>query len=722
MQKTSKETNEQTNITMIMNNSQRDPSIINLTIDQSRSSSTTQEQDSGLKAVRSSSTQCPHNSRRPSSHQLPPPYYTRGGMEFNEPSVDAMEHNQFPQHESDISDVRHDMLPEVGVFRTIENASYQLKLQDTNRSLKGCKKLSNLLAATKDAARPKNYQDSSDALREPLCIEEQETSSNTTSCAGCSAPLVTATASSGEEVCTSSSSRLSTHSMNSLNHTRMYSRRPYIKRPLQASIQPSLITCDINGFQVPAKNNMERPSGSLDNGSSEVDTTLVREIGDSIDINLLSRLTGGSIATTGSSQIQPLSSNHKSINVNLEYSGEQITSHRQELKTISHISKKQRLCISDASISSKTSSDSGTEGGYAGEQESSPSRSSGEDQQRTSSKRSKGVRFAKKRKTKRLDCALSSSSYSADFKMYESDHGYSSGSIREAAQKMNMGSMDPTELARITLRGWLALKPRRHRSRKHPIEVKVKMDDKMTAATQRTVQALNYSSLQDNFELAMQKNHDEDMSKKPATRQGSENSLAGVESRSGLIRGKAPIFNLSSDLMAHCMAYLEPPVVHTLLTMPLSKDWYQNFTKPQDLWRVLCLTPPFNARFDADEDSSSDEYLASYPTHPDIDVKHLLGRYRILYTSFVRCMKYLSRIKDDAVNGRPPSVIDYGSADLNALPLPASESLKRFLARARGVVVKNKHKRKKSGTADDPIGINDDGSSVESGMVRFLLT
>ena len=387
----------------------------------------------------------------------------------------------------------------------------------------------------------------------------------------------------------------------------------------------------------------------------------------------------------------------------------------------SHVAKKQRLCIGEDSMSSRTSSDSGTEDGYAGEQESSPSQSSGEDQQHKSSKRYKGVRFTKRRKAERLDCELTSSLYSSDFKRYGSEYGYSSSSIREAARKMNMASIDPTELARITLNGWLALKPRRHRSRKHPVEVNVKMDDKMAAATQRTVQALNYSLLQDNFELAMQRNHDEDMSKKPGTRYGSESSFSSAESTPGLFEGKAPIFNLSSDLMAHCMAYLEPPVVHTLLTMPLSKDWHQNFTKPQDLWRVLCLTPPFNARFDVDDDSSSDEFLSTYPTHPDVDVKHLLGRYRLLYTSFVRCMKYLARIKDDAVNGRPPSVIDYGSADLNALPLPASESLKRFLARARGVVVKNKHKRKLSGAADNPIGINDDGSSVESGMVRFLV-
>jgi len=55
---------------------------------------------------------------------------------------------------------------------------------------------------------------------------------------------------------------------------------------------------------------------------------------------------------------------------------------------------------------------------------------------------------------------------------------------------------------------------------------------------------------------------------------------------------QAPIFSLGCDMMAHCMSYLEPMEVHSLLTVPLSKQWRDAYTVPQDLWRVLCLMDP----------------------------------------------------------------------------------------------------------------------------------
>jgi hypothetical protein len=58
-------------------------------------------------------------------------------------------------------------------------------------------------------------------------------------------------------------------------------------------------------------------------------------------------------------------------------------------------------------------------------------------------------------------------------------------------------------------------------------------------------------------------------------------------------------------------------------------------------------------------------------------------------------MKYLSQIREDAINGRPPSYIDYGVAGGNGGTQSmdgTNQSLRSFLARARGVVAKSKRK------------------------------
>jgi len=63
------------------------------------------------------------------------------------------------------------------------------------------------------------------------------------------------------------------------------------------------------------------------------------------------------------------------------------------------------------------------------------------------------------------------------------------------------------------------------------------------------------------------------------------------------------------------------------------------------------------------------------------------GKYRLLYTSFVRCMKYLDRMKEDVLHGRPPSVIDYGGSSVVApRTMQSNRSLQQFLAGARDVV------------------------------------
>lgn len=166
---------------------------------------------------------------------------------------------------------------------------------------------------------------------------------------------------------------------------------------------------------------------------------------------------------------------------------------------------------------------------------------------------------------------------------------------------------------------------------------------------------------------------------------------------------RSPIYCIGTDSMAGILSFLAPPEVHAFLTMPISKTFRSVFTGPQGLWKVLCSMGPFHARIEVggggrgrgggppgsdDSSDSSSPSLCSFPICADAEVRHLFGRYRLLYTSFVRCMRYLSRIKDDAKAGRAPSAIDDGAAVMasNSLPFNGNSSLREFFQRARGVI------------------------------------
>jgi hypothetical protein len=159
---------------------------------------------------------------------------------------------------------------------------------------------------------------------------------------------------------------------------------------------------------------------------------------------------------------------------------------------------------------------------------------------------------------------------------------------------------------------------------------------------------------------------------------------------------RSPILNVGPDTMAHVLTFLQPPEILDVLTMPLSKAWHRNVTSQPELWRVLCLVEPFNARIEDgdgnDSNSSDDSFCSLTQNYVNFD-KRLLDRYRLLYTSFVRCMKYLSQIREDAINGRTPSYIDFGVAGGSGYTqslVGTNKSLQSFLARARGVVVEPK--------------------------------
>jgi hypothetical protein len=188
--------------------------------------------------------------------------------------------------------------------------------------------------------------------------------------------------------------------------------------------------------------------------------------------------------------------------------------------------------------------------------------------------------------------------------------------------------------------------------------------------------------------------------------------------------GQPPILTMGCDVMAHVLTFLQPPEILDVLTMPLSKCWRQNFTSQPELWRVLCLVEPFKATVDdpispsrSCNDGGNNE-AASYsdetycPLKTDKSREKLLDKYRLLYTSFVRCMKYVAQIREDAINGRPPAYIDYGisgsfsnapgmqhvtdvtktsNRGSNGPPPPtalgSNRNLQLFLAQARDVVL-----------------------------------
>jgi hypothetical protein len=171
---------------------------------------------------------------------------------------------------------------------------------------------------------------------------------------------------------------------------------------------------------------------------------------------------------------------------------------------------------------------------------------------------------------------------------------------------------------------------------------------------------------------------------------------------------KPPIMALGCDVMAHVLTFLEPPDTMDVLTMPLSKDWLNSFTRQPELWRVLCLLEPFRAKV-GEEDDSSDNDSDSFPVDVSKELRQTFGKSRLLYTSFVRCMRYLARIKDDALHGRAPTAVDFVAYGTGSNKIGQNQNLKEFLARARGVVVVGKQEADERPCSD----ISDDESNTE---------
>lgn len=212
------------------------------------------------------------------------------------------------------------------------------------------------------------------------------------------------------------------------------------------------------------------------------------------------------------------------------------------------------------------------------------------------------------------------------------------------------------------------------------------------------------------------------------------------------------LLRLGPDVMVSLVKFLEPAETLRFLTMPLCREWRQSYTAHPDLWKTLCGEDPFSAKLNKNSSSacaaaayatSSDEEYSSNEDDDDDDSFCTLGEegidmdddvdgrvlseHRLLYTSFVRCMKYLDRIQEDALSGRPPSVTDYGGNYSRFPTFGVTKSLKKFLS-------KKKHDPLKSvigdgsgsfqsnppfAAASAPIGVTADGTAFQK--VRLFI-
>ena len=150
---------------------------------------------------------------------------------------------------------------------------------------------------------------------------------------------------------------------------------------------------------------------------------------------------------------------------------------------------------------------------------------------------------------------------------------------------------------------------------------------------------------------------------------------------------EASIYSFGRDVIVQVVQFLEPPEILTFLTAPLSKTWLVTYTAPQELWKILCSSRPFYAKIDESicDSESSDNSSSSFPICNDLGMRHIFGQYRLLYTSFVRCMRYLNRLQDDALHGRSPSVYSNGNQG-DVYPYHKNSSLKAYFAKQRQLV------------------------------------
>jgi hypothetical protein len=140
---------------------------------------------------------------------------------------------------------------------------------------------------------------------------------------------------------------------------------------------------------------------------------------------------------------------------------------------------------------------------------------------------------------------------------------------------------------------------------------------------------------------------------------------------------KAHIYNVGIDILVQCLAFLEPQEVLSTLTCPLSKTWRQLYCKQGQLWKVLCLAEPFHARLGSSKSGSSDDdgNFSMTTSSTASEMRSVFGQYRLLYTSFVRCIAYVHKIQREAIRqskDQPAHKLleTTNDSSVSSLPLP----------------------------------------------------
>ena len=206
------------------------------------------------------------------------------------------------------------------------------------------------------------------------------------------------------------------------------------------------------------------------------------------------------------------------------------------------------------------------------------------------------------------------------------------------------------------------------------------------------------------------------------------------------------LLDVGADVIANVLSFVGPAEALRLLTVPICTQWRTSYTANQDLWRTLCKSEPFCATLEdghqgsrsnknenegrerdeddsaSDDDDDDDDSFCSLDGYNDSDdedddcsgSQDVLGEYRLMYTSFVRCMNYLNRIHDDAKKGRP---LSGGSYNINSTfpTFGVTKGLKKFLSRSENREALKSVIGSGNGPSQHPstpIGVSADGREV----------
>lgn len=196
-----------------------------------------------------------------------------------------------------------------------------------------------------------------------------------------------------------------------------------------------------------------------------------------------------------------------------------------------------------------------------------------------------------------------------------------------------------------------------------------------------------------------------------------------------LSANSSPLLMIGSDSMVNVVSYLDPRETLNLLTMPLCKQWRLSYTCDQELWRTICLTEPFSA--DIPSYSASNSSDGSTPRiiscYDDIDndsssplennMDNVFGEFRLIFTSFVRCMNYLDRVQN--INGgggrKLWSERSHNRGSSHSFPtFGVTDSLKKFLIKRKEYnQLRSVIGNGKGAMSSIPIGISSDGQEIQ---------